>query len=131
MIMTTIAVLVVEDEVLIRKYITTMIKKYGGVVIGETALGEEAIELVLRDHPDVVFMDIMLDGNIDGIEAARKISEFAKTLIVFVSAYDYEESIKKEDTLNYFAFINKPVDRVKIKDVLDRIRGGDTLSSIS
>ncbi|HOO71457.1 MAG TPA: response regulator [Spirochaetota bacterium] len=129
--MGTIAVLVVEDEVLIRKYITTMIQKYGGVVIGETALGEEAIDLVLRDHPDVVFMDIMLDGNIDGIEAARRISEFADTLIVFVSAYDYEESIKKEEMLNYFAFINKPVDRVKIKDVLDRIRDGDKLSSIS
>ena len=68
-----IRALLVEDEVLIRMTLRFMLEDLGCEIVGETGFGEEAPELSRKLSPDVVFMDIRLNGKIDGIEAARRI----------------------------------------------------------
>lgn len=68
-------VLVVEDESIVSKDIQNSLINLGYSVIGAAASGEKAIELALQLNPDVILMDIMLKGTINGIEAAEKIKE--------------------------------------------------------
>ena len=69
-----ISVLVVEDESIVSKDIQYSLKKLGYNVVGAAATGEKAIELVDEFEPDLVLMDIMLKGQMSGIDAAGAIS---------------------------------------------------------
>ncbi len=84
------SVLIVEDEVIPALYLRRVLEtKYQ--VVGSVRSGEAAIETAFRERPDIVLMDVHLDGKIDGIEAARVIRETRRTTVVFCSAYSREE----------------------------------------
>ena len=71
--MSKINVLVVEDESIVSKDIQHSLKKLGYNVVGASATGERAIELAESEQPDIVLMDIMLKGEMNGIQAAEVI----------------------------------------------------------
>ena len=73
--MSKINVLVIEDESIVSKDIQHSLKKLGYNVVGASATGEKAIELAVSENPDVVLMDIMLKGEMNGIEAADAIKK--------------------------------------------------------
>ena len=62
-------ILVVEDERLVAKHIENMVRSLGYEVAGVAATGEDAIRIALETVPDLVLMDIMLRGDMDGIGA--------------------------------------------------------------
>ncbi|MCF8416592.1 MAG: response regulator, partial [Crocinitomicaceae bacterium] len=64
-------ILVVEDESIVSKDIQHSLKKLGYNVVGAAATGEKALELVRSERPDIVLMDIMLKGEMNGIETAE------------------------------------------------------------
>ena len=66
-------VLVVEDESIVSKDIKHSLKKLGYNVVGAASTGERAFELAASEKPDIILMDIMLKGNINGIETAQRV----------------------------------------------------------
>ena len=72
--MSKINVLIVEDEAIVSKDIQQSLKKLGYNVVGSSATGESALQLVQTEHPDIVLMDIMLKGEMNGIQTADKIT---------------------------------------------------------
>ena len=87
-----IRVLLADDHALVREGTRRLLEAEDGVeVVAEAASGEEAIEAVLRHHPDIAIMDIAMPG-MGGIEATRRIkSQSPKTAILILSAYDDEQ----------------------------------------
>ena len=82
-------VLVVEDEHIVAMGIKKMLKSLGYQVTGIASTGEDAISKAESTFPDLVLMDIMLKGNVDGIEAAREIIKAdPEATIVAVTASD-------------------------------------------
>ena len=115
-------VFVVEDEILIRKCVVSMLKELGGLIVGETSSGEKAVEMISHDSPDLVLMDIRLKGSMDGIMAAKEINKHADIPILFMSAYDYRERIKAENIPNILGYLSKPVDDIALRPYIEKAR---------
>ena len=119
--MKRIRALVAEDELLIQLHLIGVLKEHGCEIIGTVETGEEAVEAALRERPDVVFMDIKLQGRMDGYEAARRIAAESAIPIVFISAYDPGKMGNPGDVTNSIAVVNKPIDLDELREVLDTL----------
>lgn len=115
-------VLIVEDEVLIRLLLKKRLMEYNCNIIGETASGEEAIDIVKQHKPELIFMDIKLRDELNGIDAVKIISEFSEAVIIFTSAIDLEDEINKIKLKNKMFFIEKPISREQISSLLENIK---------
>lgn len=91
---TTVRVLIVDDESLLRAGLRLMLDGTAGIVIvGEAADGAEALDAVDRTAPDLVLMDIQMPG-VDGIEATRRLrAEHPELPIVVLTTFDTEEFV--------------------------------------
>jgi CheY-like chemotaxis protein len=85
--MTKKRVLIVEDQGITAMDEQEIMSELGYEVTGIVMTGEDAVQRAGRDRPDVVLMDIMLAGKMDGREAALKIRELYKIPVVYVTAY--------------------------------------------
>ena len=82
----------------------------GGYDVGPlVATGEEAIQSVEQEQPDVILMDMRLAGEMDGVQAAQEIRTHFETPIVFLTGYANEEIKERVKGLNSVAYIVKPV----------------------
>ncbi|MCL5037593.1 MAG: response regulator [Chloroflexi bacterium] len=102
------SVLVVEDENIIAKDIVNTLRSLGYVVAGLTDSGEEAIKKTEETRPDLVMMDIVLKGKMDGIEAADYIKTRFRIPVIFLTAYDDETTIRRAKVTAPFGYILKP-----------------------
>jgi len=108
-------ILIVEDVVLIADYIREILTINNIHDIWHATEGNDAIRKVLEYDPDIVLMDIKIDGDIDGIETSRILrSKGYKKPIIFVTAYSDEETIKNISDISFSTYILKPVDETKL-----------------
>lgn len=112
--MSKINVLVVEDESIVSKDIQYSLKKLGYNVVGAAATGEKAIELAGEKSPDIILMDIMLKGDITGIEASAEIKEKYNIPIIFLTAYADENTLSKAKVTEPYAYIIKPFKEIDL-----------------
>ena len=90
-----IKVVVVEDESIVAKDIQNSLKNMGYGVSAVVASGEKAIEAVHKFRPNLVLMDIMLKGEMSGIEAAKIIKDRFDITVIFLTAYADEDTLEK------------------------------------
>lgn len=117
--MSKINVLVVEDESIVSKDIQHSLKKLGYNVVGASSTGEKAIELAGEERPDIVLMDIMLKGEMNGIEAAEKIKELYSIPIVFLTAYADESTLSKAKITEPYGYILKPFKEIDLHTTIE------------
>ena len=91
--------LIVEDEMFVALHLETMLEDLGLEVCDIVATGRDALTSAIATKPDIVFMDINLRGDIDGIEATRLIREKSETPIVFVTAYGDQAMLKRANAV--------------------------------
>jgi len=109
-----INVLVVEDESIVSKDIQYSLKKLGYNVVGVAATGHKAIELCGEKLPDIILMDIMLKGDINGIEASTRIKEVYNIPVIFLTAYADENTLSKAKVTEPYAYIIKPFKEIDL-----------------
>lgn len=107
-------VLVVEDESIVSKDIQQSLKKLGYNVVGAASTGEKAIDLAHAENPDIILMDIMLKGNITGIETSEKIKEDLNIPIIFLTAYADEATLSKAKVTEPYGYIIKPFKEIDL-----------------
>jgi PAS domain S-box-containing protein len=101
-------ILVVEDEIIVAKDMQLKLEKLGYVVISIVSTGEDAIKQVEISHPDLVLMDIRLEGKMDGIQAANHIRNNYNIPVIFITAYGDEDTFTRAKITEPFGFILKP-----------------------
>ena len=101
-------ILIVEDEAIIAKDIENVLTKAGYKVVGTFSNGEAAVENVDDLNPDLILMDIMLKGDMSGIQAAEIIREKSNIPVVFLTAYADENTIDKARSAVPYGYIVKP-----------------------
>ena len=106
--MEEIKVLIVEDEVIVAKDIGDTLLSLGYAIAGTAASAEEAIELSESTEPDIVLMDIMLEGELDGTEAAEIIRSRFNIPVIFLTAYSNEETLQRAKATNPYGYMLKP-----------------------
>jgi DNA-binding LytR/AlgR family response regulator len=107
-------ILVVEDESIVSKDIQHSLKKLGYHVVGAAATGEKALELVRSERPDIVLMDIMLKGDMNGIETAEIIRNELAIPVVFLTAYADESTLAKAKVTEPYGYIIKPFKEIDL-----------------
>lgn len=107
-------VLVVEDENIVSKDIQHSLKKLGYNVVGAASTGEKAITLAHEHKPDVVLMDIMLKGDMNGIETASKIKESLNIPVIYLTAYADEATLSKAKVTEPYGYIIKPFKEIDL-----------------
>ena len=101
-------VLIVEDNGIIAMDLESQLKRLGYSVSAIVDNGEEAIKKVKENTPDLVLMDIVLKGEIDGIEAAKEIRKQFDVPVVFITAFADKERLKRAKLAYPYGFIIKP-----------------------
>jgi CheY-like chemotaxis protein len=118
--MQNLKVLIVEDEVLIAMQLMMGLKRAGYSVCQLVTTGEDAIECVRDENPDVVVMDIRLMGVMDGIEAAQRIRGIASPIIIFTTGYQDHTLRERALAVTPAAYLSKPVSWSDVHAVIER-----------
>lgn len=106
--MHAVSILVVEDESIVAMDIRNCLAGQGYRVVGCVPSGEEAVALVAQSRPDLVLMDIRLQGEMGGIEAARQIVESFQVPSLFLTSYVDREMLEEAKGLNAVGYVLKP-----------------------
>jgi DNA-binding LytR/AlgR family response regulator len=111
---------IADDEPVARQVLREHLEECRGVTIaGEAATGDEAIELLERLHPDVIFLDLQMPG-LDGFAVARSLRGSRLPLVIFVTAYDTRAVDAFE--MGAVDYLLKPVRRERLQAALDKAR---------
>lgn len=101
------SVIIVEDEMITAIDLKDKLVKAGFIVPAIVSSGEEAIDTVAETRPDLVLMDIVLQGDMDGIQAAEKISSL-DIPVVFLTAYSDKGTLERAKSASAYGYIIKP-----------------------
>ncbi|MBD3616762.1 MAG: response regulator [Gracilimonas sp.] len=111
--------IIVEDNLILSLLYENYVKEMVFKTVGEISSGEKAVELVQKYAPDIVIMDIMLEGEMDGIQAAEEIRKFSKTPIVFITGNSDMVHLEKAKKIENTKFLRKPISEDKLKKAVD------------
>lgn len=114
-------VLIIEDDRLISLMLTKMVRKMGHEVAGVYAKGEEAISILDESSIDLILMDIMLEGEIDGIKTMHKIQESHTVPVIYITGNSDESTRQRAAKTNYQAYLVKPITFTQLKSVISKI----------
>ena len=112
-------ILIVEDERIVAADISARLKQMGYQPVGQAASGEKAIALAGELRPDLVLMDIRLEGEMDGIAAANEIRQRFHIPSVFLSAYSEETTIQRAKLAEPFGYILKPFEGRELRATIE------------
>ena len=101
-------IMIVEDEWIIANDIKNCLVDLGYMVSSISATGEEAIENAGKDLPDLILMDIMLKGEMNGIEAAKEIVARYDIPIIYLTAYDNQYLVEQAKQTENYGYLLKP-----------------------
>jgi AmiR/NasT family two-component response regulator len=105
--MSQIRVVIADDESIIRMDLKTLLEEMGHEVVGEAADGQKALEMTRSLRPDVVIMDIKMPV-MDGLDAAKIISEEKIAPVVLLTAYSDKDLIERAKDAGVFGYLVKP-----------------------
>jgi PAS domain S-box-containing protein len=112
-------ILVLEDDRVVARDIQQQLQRIGHEVLGMAVRGEDAVALALQTQPDLVLMDIRLEGEIDGVEAANQIRERCQSPVVFLTAYSDDETVRRASQAEPFGFLLKPFEDSQLRTAVE------------
>jgi len=117
--MTGARILIVEDEAILAEELSTRINRMGLAVAGVAACGEDAIARVADSAPDLVLMDIRLQGATDGIDAALTIRDRFDLPVVFVTAHSDGATVGRAKLAGPFGYVIKPFNQQELSVAIE------------
>ena len=112
-------ILVVEDEKIVARDIKNRLRSLGYTVPAIVSSGEEAIQKADEIRPDLVLMDIVLKGKIDGIKAAKEIYTRFDIPVIYLTAYSDKETLRRVKMTEPFGYIHKPFEIKEMRSSIE------------
>lgn len=117
-------ILIVEDDKVLSLMLYRMIERLGHSIAGTTATGKEAIELATTIDCDLILMDIMLEDDIDGIDAYQQITKKKKdTPVIYITGNSDPVNKERATNVGYHDYIIKPVIFDDLKRSINELDG--------
>jgi len=116
---TLIKILIVEDEMIIGAKISMFLSNLGYEVTGLLSRGEEAIQHVAENKPDIVLLDINLKGKIDGIETANQLQKQGSIPVIYITANSDDATFNRAKSTRPAAFIAKPFKQLDLQRAIE------------
>ncbi len=104
-----VRILIVEDEGIIAQDLQATLTKLGYEVPGIAVVGQEAIEMAAELRPNLVLMDIVLWGGMDGVEAAKHIRERLHIPVIFLTAHSDSATLQRAKVTEPYGYLVKPL----------------------
>jgi signal transduction histidine kinase len=117
--MTKAKIFVVEDEEIVSLALQRALTKLGYSVAGAETSGEAALETIASELPDLVLMDIRLDGKLDGVDAADQIRTNHNLPVIYLTGYGDPTTLARAKITEPFAYILKPVDKCELQVAIE------------
>src|SRR6188472_3902351 len=116
----TITAMVIDDEKLAREELTFLLKNFPEVeVIGTAENGIQAIELIERDEPDLVFLDVQMPG-LDGMDVIKRLQETSENLPHFVLVTAFDHYAIEAFRMAAMDYLLKPVEKERLAETVQR-----------
>lgn len=108
-------IMIVEDESIVAMEIKSRLKSFGHFVCAVVSSGEAALEKLQEILPDLVLMDIVLKGDMDGIETAEQIRNNYDIPVVYLTAYADDATLDRAEITGPFGYIVKPFKEIELR----------------
>ena len=112
-------IMLVEDEVIISRDIQRTLEKLGYVVCAAATSGEEAVVAALAVRPDIILMDIMLQGAMDGVDAAAEIRSRLDVPIIFLTAFADDAILERARLTRPYGYLIKPFEDRELHSTIE------------
>ncbi len=112
-------IMIVEDEQILAYDLKLRLERMGYEVAGPLADGDEVLPEIERSHPDLVLMDVLLQGRLDGIQVAENIRARFALPVIYLTAYSNEQTVDRAKHTAPFGFIRKPADDHELRAALE------------
>ncbi len=109
-----IDVLIVEDEVIVAENLSLKLQNLGYTVAGIAVSGNEAVEMALLFRPQLILMDIKLQGELDGIETVEKIKKHLDIPVIYLTAHSDRNTLARAKTSKPNGYVLKPFDELDL-----------------
>ena len=117
--MSNYKILIVEDEFIAAMGFEKSLKSFNYNVVGISSSGEDALKKIDQLNPDLVLLDIILKGELDGIETAAKIKEDYDIPVVYLTAHPEDTIIQRAKLTSPYGYIIKPVNNTDLKNTIE------------
>ncbi|WP_421875431.1 response regulator [Marinoscillum sp.] len=101
-------ILTIEDDLLIAEDLRFKLEQLGYVVVGNARSGEEAIKKTKDFTPEIIIADILIEGDLDGVETVTRIYQFHRCPVIYLTANSESVTVKKAMQTHPAAFLIKP-----------------------
>jgi PAS domain S-box-containing protein len=113
------AILIVEDSFIVAYHLQTTLESEGYRVLGTEDSGEKALAFLEKQRPDLILMDIMLNGELDGIETARTVKAKYNLPVIYITALTDKDTIQRAKVTEPFGYLTKPFEDREIFTVIE------------
>jgi len=117
--MVLIKILIVEDEILVAREIEDILQELGYQVVAIAPDGATTLQLLSETHPDLVLMDIVMPGELDGIAIATQIYDRFQIPVVYLTAYADDKTLERAKSSHPFGYILKPFNRNSLRATIE------------
>lgn len=117
--MASARIMIVEDESIVAKDIQNSLAGMGYTVAGIVACGEDAVRRAGELKPDLILMDVMLKGAMDGIEAAERIRREHAVPIIYLTAYTDDDTLRRAKVTEAFGYLLKPFEDRELRTTIE------------
>lgn len=113
-------IFIVEDDMLLSLVEERLLLKLGYKVAGKASTGEEAVSKIKNLRPDVILMDISLNGKMDGIETMSEIRRFSSVPVIYLSGNSDQANMKRAKDTAYIDYLVKPITEKDLIEPLNK-----------
>lgn len=103
-------VIIVEDDLILNLLYESYLERLGFETEGELVYGKTAIETAKKIDPDLIVMDISLEGEIDGIDAMIEIRKFSNVPVIYITGNSDAYHVERAEETNYLDYLTKPIE---------------------
>ncbi|MGD8428692.1 MAG: response regulator [Balneolaceae bacterium] len=103
-------VIIVEDDLILNLLYESYLERLGFETEGELVYGKTAIETTQKIDPDLIVMDISLEGEIDGIDAMLEIRKFSDVPVIYITGNSDPFHVERAKETNYLDYLTKPIE---------------------
>jgi CheY-like chemotaxis protein len=114
--------LIVEDELIPAYVLKTSLVQMGYQTVGLAADGEEALRTVQSLQPDLVFIDLRIEGTLDGFQTLEQLRRFSDIPVVYVGGYTDPETEHRAAQTQCVRLVTKPFDPRQLKEAIAHLR---------
>lgn len=111
-------VAIVEDDFIISLLLEKQISKVGYEIAGKASSAEEGLAMIKKEKPDVILMDIKINGDFDGIQLMEKVRHFSNAKVIYLTGNTDSVTRNRADATKPSGYLVKPVELAILRDTI-------------